>query len=255
MGDRRLQTLKSGGQTQNGLHQRHEWEIEVTSDTPDLKQWPKSMAIKGLSRKSLQQQLIPVFTTEFKRSTWNLQWDNETLIEIALDQGQIRTEKNTQFTVISEIELELKSGSPSALYQVALALQMDIPLTLENRSKAERGYALHHPPEITAHKAGQVLLNEADNAETAFMTICWHCLSQLQANEAAICTHNDPEGIHQMRVALRRLRSCLTLFRDLIPKPSQAVFYDDLKWITEQLGSVRDWDVFYSDDCVIYLHN
>ncbi|OUD15496.1 CYTH and CHAD domain-containing protein [Thioflexithrix psekupsensis] len=243
--DRRLQTLKTGGQTQNGLHQRHEWEVEVSSDTPDLKLLPKFMRIKGLSRKSLQQQLIPVFITEFKRSTWDLQWDNDTLIEIALDQGQIRTEKNEQLTLISEIELELKSGSPSALYQVALALQMDIALTLENRSKAERGYALHHPPEIVAHKAGQVALMPEDNAETAFMTICWHCLNQLQANEAAILQHNDPEGIHQMRVALRRLRSAFTLFRDLIPKSTQAVFYEDLKWITEQLGIARDWDIFY----------
>lgn len=52
----------------------------------------------------------------------------------------------------------------------------------------------------------------------------------------------DPEDVHQMRVAARRMRAALRLFKDVLPPEANAL-NDELKWIAVQLGQVRDLDV------------
>lgn len=252
-GDKRIQTLKTAGQTVAGLHQRQEWEIEIAGETPELKQLPKQMRINGFSAKRLQAHLLPVFTTDFQRSTWELHLEPSAQVELALDQGEIRTDTQ-QVSPISEIELELKAGDVAVLYQLALELQASLPLVVENRSKAERGYALYHHAPPSPRKAGQLTLVPEASAEEAFMAICWYCITHLQDNQQAVLHNTGIEGVHQMRVALRRLRSCFTLFKPLIPTSAQEPIKTELKWITQCLGEARDWDVFQENLTVIAHH-
>src|SRR5262249_41583926 len=56
----------------------------------------------------------------------------------------------------------------------------------------------------------------------------------------------DPEGVHQMRVGLRRLRAALSLFKTLIEGRELNTVKTDLKWLTEQLADARDFDVLVS---------
>jgi CHAD domain-containing protein len=53
---------------------------------------------------------------------------------------------------------------------------------------------------------------------------------------------SDPEHVHQTRVATRRLRAALHVFRDLLP-PDLDTLDDELRWIAQLLGQVRDLDV------------
>ena len=236
IGRKRIQTLKAKGQALNGLHQRQEWETEVDSDEPDLSLLPEDVEITD------KPQITPIFTTDFKRSTWDLDLDSGEKIEIALDHGEIKT--SDQSIPLHEVELELKNGDPEVLYEFALQLQQYFPLTIENHSKAERGYALSRPQPLCYSKAGHLLLPRKANAEKAFMHIIWHCLEHLQKNQDVVLYGDDIEGVHQMRVALRRLRSCLSLYKALIPADCYADLRTELKWITEVLGVARDWDVF-----------
>lgn len=242
MGEQRLQTLKTRGHSVSGLHQRYEWEMEIQGDMPELKKLPNSFAIKDYSTKQLQTQLVPIFTTDFHRTTWHLHLENTVHIEIALDQGEIRSNQHSE--PICEVELELKAGEPADLYHVALLLQEQIPLSIENRSKAMRGYALYDAQLISPSKAGDFQLSPKDSAEAAFVRIIWHCLQHWQANHLAVLASDDTEGVHQMRVALRRLRSCLTWYKPLISQQVQAEINAELKWLTAILGTARDWDVF-----------
>ena len=74
-----------------------------------------------------------------------------------------------------------------------------------------------------------------------------NCLSHTVLNEAAALKGEDPEGIHQMRVALRRLRSALGLFRDLMPADQYEFLASEVKWLAGELGNARNWDVFLAD--------
>jgi inorganic triphosphatase YgiF len=242
LGDKRVQTIKTAGSGLSGLHQRQEWENEIIRDTPDYAQFPVEALPEWCTQKQNQQQIEALFITDFWRTTWRLILDDGSEIEVALDQGEVKTK--TKSFPLSEVELELKAGTPDKLYKIALAFQTDLPLRLENKSKAAKGYALHKPKPPQFHKASAVKLQADMNVEQAFEQIMWHCLGHLQANEDMVLYGDNIEGVHQMRVALRRLRSCLTLYKPVISKKNYAKFYPEVKWITGVLGVARDWDVF-----------
>jgi CHAD domain-containing protein len=65
----------------------------------------------------------------------------------------------------------------------------------------------------------------------------------------------DIEGVHQMRVATRRLRSALSLFRSAVPKNISQLWLVDLRWIGEQLGYARDLDVLISEGLTPFVNN
>lgn len=239
IGKKRIQTLKTAGFGLGGLHQRQEWESNVDSDVPNLELIPEGVLPNRVV--SRFHQIEPLFTTDFQRTLWNVV-EGENHVEVALDQGQIKTQTRT--LPLSEVELELKEGDPSILYQMALQLQETIPLTIENHSKAARGYMLHTPHSPVYHKAPPVDLSATMTVEASFIAILWHCLSHLNANEDMVLYGDDIEGVHQMRVALRRLRSCLSLHKDVLPEMKESELSRELKWISLILGVARDWDVF-----------
>jgi inorganic triphosphatase YgiF len=241
IGDRRVQTLKTAGSGSGGLHQRQEWETDIAGETPDYSQFPEGALPEWCANKNNLEQIEALFVTDFMRTTWLIAIDGSE-IEVALDQGDVKTP--TASRPLSEVELELKSGSAEKLFSVALTLQEALPLLVENQSKAARGYALVQPKPPKYHKAGAVKLTPNMTTEQAFVHILWHCLGHLQANEDMVLYGEDIEGVHQMRVALRRLRSCLSLYEPLIPKKIFTKLRQEAKWITDVLGVARDWDVF-----------
>jgi CHAD domain-containing protein len=119
-------------------------------------------------------------------------------------------------------------------------------VTLQLRSKAERGYALADDRQDDPVSASAIVLGDDMTAAEGFRAIGFSCLHHLSANRAAVLK-DDPEGIHQMRVGLRRLRAALSLFKPLIEGPEFEAIKQDLKWITSQLGPARDFDVFVKE--------
>src|SRR6185437_2149873 len=72
------------------------------------------------------------------------------------------------------------------------------------------------------------------------------CITQLLGNEAAALA-GQPEGIHQMRVAVRRFRAILSSFDKLVPVPCRRPLDDELRWFARALGPARNFDVFAGD--------
>jgi len=164
---------------------------------------------------------------------------------MALDRGNLQVQD--KYEPIDEVELELKDGQPGRLFDLALELQASIPLHIENVSKAQRGYAYYRPAPPPVSKAKPVILGNRLRADEAFRHIGWECLGQLQGNHDMVLLGDDPEGIHQMRVALRRLRSAMGVFRAIINRQQCAGLVDELRWITGVLGTARDLDVFLTE--------
>lgn len=133
------QTLKSSGEHIGDLHHRHEWEAEITGATPDLNALTPDIR-ERVQKVIGSQTLAPIFKTEFQRTSWQLTFADGTKVELALDFGEVAV--NGISDQISEIELELKAGDTAKLYEIADVLSKSIPLTVENRSKAARGYQL-----------------------------------------------------------------------------------------------------------------
>jgi triphosphatase len=238
-GRRFVQTVKAAGDA--GDIRRGEWEDAVAGDRPD----PQAVQTGPFLSAEIAEQLRPLFRTEVTRTTIPLAPEPTTRIEAAIDRGRIRNGENSPPAQITEIELELKSGEASALYDVALQLLSVAPLRLEPRSKAERGYRLaeHEPgPEKAVHAAPLDLRGEL-SAEAALQRIGRACLDHMLRNEDAVMA-GDAEGIHQMRVAVRRLRAILSAFAPLLPRDQRRWASSELRWFADTLGDTRNLDVF-----------
>lgn len=131
-------TLKSKGKSVGGLHERIEFNESLPDDKLDLSVLPKGALPANCDIKLLQQEIIPLFTTNFKRQTWLISFANSE-IEVALDQGQITS--NGKLIPIQEIELEIKQGNKLDLINFAIELSR-FHLHLFSQSKASRGYRL-----------------------------------------------------------------------------------------------------------------
>jgi triphosphatase len=132
-----IQAIKTAGQSSGGLHQRREWESEVTYHSPDLTQVPTEIVALFQN-----QPLEAIFTTNFQRTLWLVRSEEDSLVEICLDEGEICCGALSE--PISEIELELKRGDIASIYEIASLLQTVAPLIPENKSKAARGYQLYN---------------------------------------------------------------------------------------------------------------
>jgi CHAD domain-containing protein len=102
---------------------------------------------------------------------------------------------------------------------------------------------LASPSPGPAIKMAPVLLAPTLPLGEAFQCIVGACLAHLAANRELLA-EPGVEAVHQMRVAVRRLRSACALFEPVIGHARPlAVLQDELRWLGQCLGRVRDWDV------------
>ncbi|MGH6828193.1 MAG: CHAD domain-containing protein [Rhizomicrobium sp.] len=237
-GARHLQTVKAGASP----IERQEWEWEISGETPERKLARKT-ALKPFTARRKWRKLRPLFETEVERTAIALRY-HDALIALALDKGRISAKGKT--LAISEIELELKEGRMAGLADLAHLLGEKLPLALALQSKAARGYALHDEAVGVAVEACGLQVGGAWNAAQGFTAIALSCLQHATANRAAVL-NGDAEGVHQMRVGLRRLRAALSLFKTLLRDAESERIKDNLKWLSGQLAPARDLDVFVAN--------
>ncbi|MDH3661978.1 MAG: CHAD domain-containing protein, partial [Alphaproteobacteria bacterium] len=238
------QTLKTGDDANAALLKRGEWQTALDDDRPRPDALPKG-ARQCLPKATFENGLQLAFTTRVRRRVREVTLADAGRIEAALDLGEIDVE--ARGLPIAELELELLEGRPEALYRLALDLQEIGPLRVETRSKSARAFdrLANRPPRW--QKATTSRLECDDSVDQAMAAIFENCFEQWLANQAAAIDGRDPEGVHQMRVALRRLRSALSVFRKLIPPDQLGWLQADARQAIGALGAARDWDVFQAD--------
>ncbi len=239
-GKRRLQAIKALGNGSHGPFGRDEWEQEISGDSPDLT-LAHGTALEPLATDKLGRKLKPIFETVVERITFPIRSEKADL-ELALDRGHIRVHGGRDREPISEIEIEVKRGDPVELTKIAKRLARSLAVTYAPRTKAERGYALSADEAHKAVRGAAIALDARVSAGDAFQIIGLSCLDHGVANERAT-REGDTEGIHQMRVGLRRLRTAISIFKELAQGPETEAIKAELKWLTEQLAAARDLDV------------
>jgi len=241
-GQRWIQTVKSAGNASGGLHRRTEHETVVATQLPSFPAMAQAGFGDLIADRHARDALGVIFTTKFSRSTTQFERDGGNLVEVSLDRGVIAARERRES--ICEIELELKAGNAAALFELALELARALPVRLENRSKAQRGYDLAAGAKAAPVKASAPGLTAQMTVKHAFATIAFDCIAHLQANETGLLAGRDPEYLHQARVALRRLRSAVRVFGQVIPEGQLEKILDELKALARLLGNARNLDVF-----------
>ena len=90
-------------------------------------------------------------------------------------------------------------------------------------------------------------VTEQLTASEAAALIFQHHFEYLLSWEETAKTWDDIEGVHQVRVSFRKIRSALTLFRNAIPKAVSAPWNQEIRWIAGEMGMARDLDVFIDE--------
>lgn len=242
-----LLTVKTAQRSEGGISQRSEWEAPTVPGSFDFSTLIDD-ADFAESLSQLASLLVPIFTTDFSRRLWTLEFRHAT-IEIALDQGTISATRDeiSREQPICELELELKAGNPVTLFALARMLSRHVRLHPSNDSKAARGYALFLDKKTTPKKATPLHIDPESNTVAVFMQVARSCIDQLQANESGILTPQDEEYVHQARVALRRLRTALRLFAEALPEGFAERWSTAWRDIAQELGNARNWDVFCTE--------
>lgn len=235
-----LLTVKSAEPAAGGLAQRSEWEAPSLPGAFDFSHVDDKRLRKWLT--GLAPQLQPVFTTDFLRTTWIVEPAPGTRIEVALDRGAVRVAERED--PICELELELLAGPTSSLFELAQALQADLPLRPEVASKAERGLRLFTQKPVVPARAGKSAIAPGMASGLAFRAVALDCIEQLQRNEVGARLTDEPEFVHQARVAIRRLRSAMRLWAPLLPPGFVAGHEPGWRQLAQVLGELRNRDVF-----------
>lgn len=194
---------------------------------------------------ALRQDLRPAFTAHFTRSVWVLEPRKGVRIEMALERGWIEAEGRRQ--PICEVELDLLSGRMTDLYAAAGELQSNFALHPVGASKSQRGYRVLTEQTTQAVKAVPVDIDAAMTPIAAFRSIALNCLKHLQSNEQGLRECENPEFVHQARVAIRRLRSAFRVWKPLLPEKFIAGFDPQWQALARKLGETRNWDVFLAE--------
>ena len=242
-----VQTVKTRSES-TLADDRGEYESPLPSEKPDLRFVPDPDLRERLSQIANASKLHAVIETEIRRTTQALKTEAGDEIELAVDRGEIRTLDNGRAVLpVNELELELKQGKPLALYDLARKISRKTKLTLAIESKAERGLRALQGEDVSAHKAGRIELAPDCTSEQAFAATLMHCLRHMARNAPAVIDARDPEGVHQIRVGLRRLRAALSSFGKEFESRSLEELRARAKTLADVLGHTRELDVFATE--------
>lgn len=217
-----IQTLKTRGVSTAGLHQRMEWDWPLTEVDLDIDLIRNSEAHTYLSTSLNLASITPLFTTDFQRRVWIYQ-QQDSMIEIVLDQGQVETEEHS--IALLELELELKKGRPEVLFELAQIIANTCPVVMSDISKAERGYGLLAKSDsyknIKKDWSGKIPHIELDATHSVecFTTLFAYQLSVFQRSIEHSIWDNKLAQQDRVRNQLQLLENVIRLFNGIAELP------------------------------------
>lgn len=237
-----FQAVKSTGHSLGGLHQRLEWEDLLTKNEPDFDKITEPHLASVFSDHKLRSSLKPVFIVDVTRTDWLLSYPDGSLIEVSVDIGDLKnaTENACEHICpIQELEIELKQGNTYHLFELALALQQDIPMSIENGSKAQMGYRYLRPqPLIKTHT--QAMNIKRFRSPPSSKQIMHEALSSMQENQEILKKVNHTPAIYHMKLANNRLASALAYSGYRASDCDTLSIIQELEWLAQFLISPCD---------------
>ncbi|UQO36585.1 CHAD domain-containing protein [Burkholderia cepacia] len=218
-------------------------EAEVDGAAPDTTGRPEL----GIQPESSALRLV----SERRRGRWAD--DSGVVVEMTLDDITLHhgSEPPRRF-----VELRLaapdfetpaaRTAALHALFAAARELSGAWPAFVQLTSMIDRACAAE-PAAGGPVKAQLVDLTGVRTQRAALFALSGDITAQWLGNEGGVLEHDDPEFVHQMRVALRRLRTLMRFFPLFADRQWRDTLGVDLRWLAALLGTVRDWDVFATE--------
>jgi triphosphatase len=257
-------TMKALVPPEDGLRRRREISEPIEGvETPKGIPGPVGERVRRVAGTA---DLRPLFEVSTRRHTYALRTETPSSEEIVEDtSGNIRLRNSEQDTIVAEMALdeseilandgprtnltrvEVEVGSYAAIHDgvgdFVEVLREALKLRPTRTSKFRTGLSVAGlSPEVALDLGPTKIEATLSAGEVAFAILRRHFAAML-AHEPGVRLGEDPEELHDMRVATRRLRAALKLYSsDFLPKRSER-YERDLRWVAGALGEVRDLDV------------
>ena len=249
-GERKL-TLKSLHGPDGHVFAREEISQPATSDRDEPPfSLPPGPVRERLGNKIADKPVVELFRVTSERTVYAVTGAGLRPVEVELDLDRSRidaekkTEKATGILEFSELELELVSGEIADLDAIATLLRDNAGLMPANFSKFERGLqAAGLEIDSLIENPRAMTLVEDDPVLSLLYQYLAEQLQIIQRQHPRALEGIDPEGVHQMRVASRRMRAILKAFRSILGDEAVLRFNAELRWLAQNLGRARDADV------------
>lgn len=188
------------------------------------------------------QSLRPLFEVETNRRRYLVQRDGQTVAELSLDDTRIKA-GGVEIEHLRRVEVEeTVRDALSTLRSFMQALAVATNLAPAELSKFESGLVAAHLNPREHLDFGATEFAAEDTAVECSYAILRQFFADFLSSEPGTRLGEDPEQVHDMRVAARRLRAALKIFLPILP-PEFAFLRDELQWVGRALGEVRDLDV------------
>lgn len=235
-------TLKAATPLKSGVGSRMEYEQLVPGEGLS---WPGSLppgAVADLLAPMLGEISLDVKVALTKhQSVYRVL--NGVDLEISATADRVEVHNGAGSGVFAELELELVSGAAADFREVAGRVREQLGFPVSSHSKYEQALRIAgvQPPRRDGQE-GLSLKGEDRFIDAAYRILRRH-YARFRWHEPGTRLGLDPESLHDMRVAVRRMLAALRLFREALPEPRYTSFFRDLKWVAGELGRVRDLDV------------
>lgn len=243
-----VQTVKTRKKFHGGLSLAVELETNAPGGRMNVELIGDDQVRGEIQRLAAGNDLQRAVETAIRRTTFEVEMEGGRA-EIAVDVGEIRA--GGQVGKLAELELELLDGTPDVLFAAASRLFEGREIRFSRLSKGERGFTLATEgmiePPLTPRHARGVTLGASSTAQEAMLELLRECFEQVTTNIEVTEGSADPEGRHQLRVGLRRLRSLLKAFGPLGRQQDAIAVAEEARWLAAEVGHVRNLDVLVGD--------
>jgi len=188
------------------------------------------------------QKLIPLFDLHTRRRSFPLTADGVPSGELLLDETTIRAHGGAILSRLQRVEVEVPEAAVGVVGPLVESLQKACGLQPAALSKYEAGLAANGHRRADTPAFGPTVVDPADTIGHVALAILRRHFGVMLAKEPGTRLGDDIEDLHDMRVASRRLRAAISLFRDRLPAEAERL-RTELAWIGQTIGAVRDLDV------------
>ncbi len=240
-------TLKGAGPVEGTVHERPELTVALPSAPALPFVSPPGPLHTRLAALIAGRQLTPILVSEIHRRRFDVLPPDpavppEPIAELVVDRVHLRAPLGGQpETSYCEVEVERRHGNRDDVVSLARVLRQGFNLTPSIESKFGRGLTLLYGAGIIGSADGRVLAY--DTVRGGVRHIVARHLYRLRLHDPGTRIGEDPEALHDMRVATRRLRAAVRIFAGGLPARLQKTMRQELQWLGRLLGPVRDLDV------------
>jgi len=233
-------SLKAFGEAENGKRDRREF-TQPLSKLEELRTASGAVADR-MRALAGEQELIPLFTITTSRKPYNVADNGQVVGEVVVDESLVASCDGSQRQRIQRVEVEVEDAEYAGVRAWVEDLRESCGLRVAGLAKYHVGLSVVglHPAPLPEF-GSLAIAKDGTIGEVASAVLRKH-LGSLLAHEAGARLGDDPEDLHDMRVATRRLRAALSLFSDILALRAQRV-REELRWLGHALGEVRDLDV------------